>query len=332
MAMAERHGREVSLGQAFGFALQRSHVLIGMPLFVLVVAVGSGSLGAYLGAAASASQTLGAGLAPVALVLLFLLNLLLVTAVLLSHSLTAPCVACLDASSAAVASRLVQIARERLGAFYARQAAASVMAWLPLMLLTVVVFLAAFQPALTSTAAGRARALAERLAQEAPARPPALPSTTPALPSEEGRDWVERLRGRAASAADIGGAPLLSAAAVLALLLGVFPLICAASMQSGIYLALTGDRFLAVPASPEEAREASAPARRPPIAHCWRCDAINRYESEQCAKCGATLLICPHCFATNEPERVDCSSCGRRIAGESGRGDEGGEGSRPADG
>ncbi len=321
MAMAERHGLEVTLGKAFGFALRRSHVLIGMPLFVLVVAVGAAALGAYIGAAVSASQTAGAGLAPIAMVVLFVLNLLLVTGVLLSHCLTGPCVACLDASLATVASRLARIAYERLGAFYARQAAAGVIAGLPLALLTGLIFLSAFQPALTSTAAGRARALAERKAEEGPARAPALPSVTP-RPSaqEEERDWVERLRGWASWAADIGGAPLMSAAAVLTLLLGMFPLIYAASVQSGIYLALTGDRFVALPESAEEPA-AAAPVRRPPIVHCWRCDAINRYESEQCAKCGAALLVCPHCFATNEPERVDCSSCGRPIAQE--RGSEG---------
>ncbi|MBM3500259.1 MAG: hypothetical protein FJX74_16500, partial [Armatimonadetes bacterium] len=197
MAAAERNGLEVSPAAAFGFSLRRSHVLIAVPLFVLVVAVGAGSFFAYLGAAAARSQGFGAGLAPVALVLLFALNLLLVVAALVAHCLTAPCVACLDASSATVVARLIQVGRERLGAFLAHQAAALVVG-LPLLLLTTGLFLAAFQPAFTSLAAGRAEALAQRRAQEAPARPPALPDGSAA---EASRDWVERLQGWAGWAA-----------------------------------------------------------------------------------------------------------------------------------
>ena len=312
MAMAARHGARITPGQAFAFAGLRSHILIGVPLFTLVVALGAGSLAGYVGAAMSASQSLGSALAPLALILLFALNVALVGAVLLSHCLTAPCVACLDPSFATVASRLVQIAQERRGSFLGYQAA-SVVVGLPLMALTTGLFLAAFQPALQVTAAGRAKAtLMQQAAEPAPSRPPT------GRGAEEGsRDWVEVLRGWAGRASEIGGAPLASAAAVLALLLGVFPLIYAASVESAIYIGLTGDRFLAMPeAAPGEAAAGTAPGKRPPIAHCWRCDAINRLEAPKCSKCGATLVVCPHCFGTNEPERVSCSSCGRTLVPE----------------
>ena len=308
MALAAQHDHPVSLAQAYGYALPRLHILIGLPLFVLVVAVGAGSLGGYLSALAAADRTVGAVAAPVALIALFALNLLLVIGALLSHALTAPCVACLDASPAGVASRLVQIARERLGAFLAYQAAGLVVG-LPLMLFTAIVFVAAFQPAVTATTSGRAAASVARQFPSSPLPDGASPT------EEEPEDWVGRLQERAAWAAGIGGAPLVSAAAVLALLLLTFPLIHAASFQSAAYLSLTGDRFLA---APEGGEEADTP-RRPPIVHCWRCDAINRYESDRCGKCGAALAICPHCFATNQPGQEECSACGRPVAAEHAR-------------
>ena len=316
MAMAQRHGTAISLAQAFAFAAQRSHILIGMPLFVLVVAIGAGSLGGYIGAALAANRALGAAFAPVALVLLFALNLILVTAVLLSHCLTAPCVACLDPSFATVGARLVEVGRERLGRFYAHQTAA-ILGGLPLVVLTTAVFLMAFQPAFTATAAGRARALIQRQTERTPAPTPTLPGTAQSAPTEESRDWVTTLHGWARWASEVGGAPLMSAAAVLALLLGMFPLIYAASVQSAIYIGLTGDHFLAAPERTGAEGVAEAPpGKRPPIVHCWRCDAINRYEAGRCSKCEATLAICPYCFATNEPERAECSSCGRRLLAE----------------
>ncbi|MBM3476543.1 MAG: zinc ribbon domain-containing protein [Armatimonadetes bacterium] len=314
MAVAQRHGMVVSLAQAFAFAGQRSHILIGMPLFVLVVAIGVGSLGGYVGAALAANRTLGSGLAPVALVLLFVLNLVLVTAVLISHCLTAPCVACLDPSFAALGSRLVEVGRERLGSFYAHQAVA-VLGGLPLVLLTTGVFLMAFQPAFTATAAGRATALVQRQVEATPAPPTALPGPGQPTPAEQTRDWVTVLRGWAGWASNVGGPPLMSAAVVLALLLGMFPLTYGASVQSAIYLGLTGDHFLAAP-EPTGAEGEAPPGKRPPIVHCWRCDAINRYEAARCSKCGATLVTCPYCFATNQPEQAECSSCGRRLVAE----------------
>jgi hypothetical protein len=285
-----------------------------MPLFVLVVAIGAGSLGGYVGAVLAAHRAFGSALAPLALVLLFVLNLVLVTAVLISHCLSAPCVACLDASFAALGSRLVEVARERLGSFYAHQAAA-VLGGLPLAILTTGVFLMAFQPAFTATAAGRATALVRRQVEPAPAPASALPGAAQPAPAEETRDWVTVLRGWVGWASNVGGPPLMSAAAVLALLLGMFPLIYGSSVQSAIYLDLTGDHFLAAPEPIEAESVAEAPpSKRPPIVHCWRCDAINRYGVARCAKCAAALATCPYCFATNEPERGECSSCGRRLA------------------
>jgi ribosomal protein L40E len=314
MATAERQGAEISLGEAYAFVARRSHILIGIPLFILVVTLGVASLGAYIGASASASQGLGTGLAPLALVLLFLLNLILVMAVLVSHCLTAPCVARLDPSFATVGSRLIQVGRERLGAFFAYQAAGAVVG-LPMLALVAGLFLAAFQPSFQATALGRGRALLVRQAEEYPAATPVPPGgVQPSTAGEEKRDWVERARGWAEWAANVAGAPLMSAAAVLLLLLGMFPLTYGASVQSAIYVGLTGDPFLAAPEG-AQATAAEAPTpRRPPIVHCWRCDAINRYEADQCAKCGAALAICRHCFATNEPGRETCSSCGQSLA------------------
>ena len=322
MSVAQRHGTTVTRSQAFAFAAQRSHILIGMPLFVLVVAIGAGSLGGYVGAALAGNRALGSALAPLALLVLFVLNLILVTGVLISHCLTAPCVAYLDASFATVGSRLIEVGRERLGSFYAHQAAA-VLGGLPLVVLTTAVFLMAFQPAFVATAGGRATALVQRQMEAAPAPTPVPPGAAQPAPTEEPRDWLTVLRGWAGWASNVGGPPLMSAAAVIALLLGMFPLIYGASVQSGIYVRLTGDLFLAAPEPLEPAAAAEAPpGKRPPIGHCWRCDAINRYEATQCSKCGAALATCPFCFATSEPGRGKCSFCGRKLAPAEGEPDE----------
>lgn len=308
IAVAARHGQAVSVWNAFGFAVRRSHLLVGLPLCVLIVVIGVGSLGSHLGAALSASRSVGAVVAPLVILLLFVINLFLVTGLMVSHCLTAPCVACLDPSFATIASRLIGVARAQLASFYAHQVAALVVG-IPLLLFSVTIFAAAFQPAVSAAIAGRAQAMvAQRADQLISGVEPGQRSTPRDETGMQLAAWQERLGSFVLRA----GAGVMSIAAVLALVLGILPLIYAAAAESTIYLALTGDR-MAAPTKAEAELEAVAPVRHPPIAHCWRCDAINRYEAQSCSKCGAALAVCPYCFATNEPEREECSSCGQRL-------------------
>ncbi|MGQ9731770.1 MAG: hypothetical protein ACUVX8_10915 [Candidatus Zipacnadales bacterium] len=310
LSVVGRNGGRITIGEALGFALARVHILVGVPLFVLVVALGVGSLGAFLGRQGSASENFGAEVAPLALVALFVINLLLLCAVFLTHSLTGPCVAYLDPSFIIVLSRLYQVGRNKLGAFFAHQVAV-LLAGIPLMALTLIIFGCAFQPAFQATATGRVTARREERLLEKPI----LPGISRSQETEERAEgWVQRTQSWPLGALDAGNVPLLSAGAVLVLLLTVLPLIFVAAAQSSVYGALTGDSYVAVRSELQQPHGAAVVAERhPPIVHCWRCDAINRFEASVCIKCQALLVTCLHCYATNEPDREFCSSCGQRV-------------------
>jgi len=311
MAFVERHGNTVTAGSAFSFAIRRCHIVVGAPMFTAVVGLAVVSLGSWVGGAISANETIGAVLAPIALVLMFLLNLALVCAILLTHALTAPCVACLNASLTTAASRLRLIVRERFPSFLAYQAAVLV-AGVPLLVLTAGMLAAAFWPAFSAVSAGRAVAQASEAVPRGPAsiaEPGAWGGTEFGRPStEEEADETGWLGGGALSQG-----PLIGVAAVVALMLLAPPMIFAASAQSAVYIGLTGGRFAEAPLAAAAAAGEPLPEKRPPIVHCWRCDAINRYSAEQCSKCGAALAVCPYCFTTNQVVAEKCSSCDREL-------------------
>jgi len=318
IAMADRVGQATSATSALSFALLRSHTLVGIPLFTLLVALAVGFVGGWLGSKIVEQQGIGIALGPIALIAVFVLNLILICAILVSHCLTGPCVACIDQPFAAVGSRLVQVFQERLLNFVGYQAAV-LSVWLSLTALTGLVFIGAFLPAFHWLAADGAE---EQVSREAPAPGPGIQpediwgqeTQGPGATEDEADGWTEKLRQWLQKDGRANQAPLLGAAAILALLLAVCPLVFAAGAESAVYLGLTGD----TPAADSQARgpaagvaEAPRP-KHPPITHCWRCDAINRYQARSCSKCGAQLAVCPHCFSTNDPGRTECASCGKR--------------------
>ena len=135
MAAVERQGETLAPGAAFSFAFSRAHTLLGLPLFALLVALGLGLLGVKIGFEAGDSQTLGSGLGAVVVILVFVLNFFLLCAVLVSHILTAPCVACTDRPFSAVGERLIQLFHEQLHQFLACQVPV-LLAGLPVLLLS----------------------------------------------------------------------------------------------------------------------------------------------------------------------------------------------------
>ena len=229
MSAAEQAGCAVHPGEAFAFALRRVHILVGLPFVALTVAGGIGALGVALGSVVSGLPSAGSALAPLALVILFVLNLVLAVGLLLAHCLTAPCVACVDVSFAATAGRLTEIAQGRLGAFLTYQAAAFVAA-LPLIVFTAGLFLAAFQPAFLTTLGGST-------ALEPGVEEQAAPMSLPLAGSD---DWADSLTAAVAWGSRVG-APLASTAVVLQLLLAIVPLVYWASVQCAVYRGLTGD-------------------------------------------------------------------------------------------
>lgn len=324
IAMADRVGQATSATSALSFALWRSHTLVGIPLFTLLVALAVGFAGAWLGSKIVGQQGIGIVLGPIALIAVFVLNLILICAVLVSHCLTGPCVACINQSFVAVGSRLVQVFQERLHNFVGYQAAV-LSVWLSLTALTGLIFVGAFVPAFHWLAAGGTE---QQVSREAPAPGRRIEpediwgqeTQGTGATEEEADGWIEKLREWLQRDGRTNQAPLLGAAAILALLLGVCPLAFAAGAESAVYLGLTGD----TPAEDSQARAptagvAEAPRpKHPPITHCWRCDAINRYQAGTCSKCGAQLAVCPHCFSTNDPSRAECASCGERLLPEEG--------------
>jgi hypothetical protein len=312
MAAYERNDETITAGAAFGFAFSRSHVIVGLPLFALLVALGLIALGARIGYATGNSDVTGSTLGPLVLAILCVINLVLLIGVLLTHALAAPCVACAELDFSAVGARLIRIAQERIHEFLAYQTAILVVG-LPMIVFMTVVFAVAFQPSFYAVARGRVHAEAAR--QEA-----VTPPATAVEPTAPARSPVRALRywvGSEVPAA--GGAPLVGVAAMALLLLGIVPLVFAAQAQTAAYLGLSGDRCLVGAATPPvRAAEAVSglPERRPPIVHCWACDAINRFETRACAKCGVALTVCPYCFATNQAGRTTCSSCGRPLTAE----------------
>lgn len=312
----ERTGESIDTGAAFAFALSRIHVVVGIPLFTLLVALGLGALGMRIGYETGLSGA-GPSLGPLAMVAIFVVNLVLILVLLLTHTLTGPCVACTELAFSEVGTRLIRVAQERLHQFLAHQAAVLVIG-LPLVALATAVFAGAFQPAFYSVASGRLRA--EALREEPPAR--SFSEARPAPPPQpEPRGKLATLRRWAESDLPAaGGAPLVGVGALAVLFLGVIPLAFAAAAQTSVYLGLTGDQCVAgaraaAPAEPE-AGAVLPSERRPPTVHCWRCDAINRFEDERCGKCGARYVVCPRCFATNQLGRTVCASCGSTVPGE----------------
>jgi len=309
----ERTGESMDVGAAFVFALSRIHVVVGLPFFTLLVALGLGALAVKIGYETGLSGA-GPSLGPLAMLAIFAVNLVLILVLLLTHTLTGPCVACTELAFSEVGARLIRVAQERLHEFLAHQAAVLVIG-LPLVALATAVFVGAFAPAFCPVASGRLRA--EALRAEPPPRPssearPALPPQ----PQRHGRLGTLR-RWAESDLPAAGGAPLVGVGALAVLLLGVIPLAFAAAAQTSVYLGLTGDQCAAgaKAAAPAET-EAGAVLlveRRPPTVHCWRCDAINRFGDERCAKCGARYVTCPHCFATNQFGRTICASCGRTL-------------------
>ncbi len=314
VAAAEREGETISSGAAFAFAFSRMDVVVGLPLFTLLVALGLGALGMRIGYQTGFSGV-GSSLGPLALVALFVVNLVLILALFITHTLAGPCVACTELSFAGVGARIIRIGQEHLHHFLARQAAVLVVG-LPLIVLTSAIFLGAFQPAFYSVASGRltAEVLREKATQAAlPRRRAPSSEGTPSGGLGRLRQWTESELPAA------GGASLVGVGALAVLLLGVIPLAFAAAAETSVYLGLTGDRVVEAGAAAwaePEAPAALRPEKHPPIVHCWRCDAISRFEDEGCAKCGARYAICPYCFATNQPGRATCASCGGNLCPE----------------
>ncbi|HJN16063.1 MAG TPA: hypothetical protein QGH10_11250, partial [Armatimonadota bacterium] len=302
MAISEGQGTELSPVAALGYSLRRCHIVVGLPMFALVVSVAVASISGWLALQIAAHETLGAALAPVVLVVVFLINLVLTLVVAVSHSLTGPCVACLDPSLAGASVRLTQVARQRLSSFIAAQAAVMAAA-VPLLLLTIGLLAAAFLPAFRSVSAGRARAVAAQPGQRDPMPVPmdAPEAFGAADGSPGGEDWVSDL----VAGGTMGLAPMIGVSAVVLLLVAAPLLTFASSAQSSVYLALTGDKVPEAVEARASRRAEAAPEKRPPIVHCWRCDAINRFTAERCSKCGARMAVGPSCFATNAAEREE---------------------------
>lgn len=318
ITMADRAGEPASSGAAMSFALWRSHIVVGIPLFTLLGALAVGFGGGWLAGEIAEQPSVGGVLGPIAFIVLFALNLILICAVLLSHCLAGPCVACIDQPFAASLQRLMQIFQERLHNFMGYQAAV-LLAGLPLLVLTVTVFMGAFVPALGSLERGQLEGeVLGEAAAPAPTgrvRPEDVWGGEETEEPQDAEGWAQQLRRWLQKDATANQAPLIGAAAMIALLLGVCPLVFAAGAESAVYLGLTGDLPSAEPGErpPERAEPEVAREKHPPIVHCWRCDAINRFQAETCSKCGAGLAVCPFCYATNQPGREECASCGARL-------------------
>jgi hypothetical protein len=318
ITMSGRAGESPSSGTALSFALWRSHILVGIPLFTLLVALAVSFGGGWLAGRVAGLQGIGGVLGPIAFIVLFALNLALICAVLLTHCLTGPCVACIDQPFAASGRRLIQIFQERLHNFMGYQAAV-LLAGLPLIVLTAALFLGAFSPALSSLRHGRLKTEVSTETSPTPptrrVRPEDVWGEDREAAEEEPDGWIEKARQWLQEDATAAQAPLIGAAVMLALLLTVCPLVYAAGAQSAVYLGLTGDRPSAAPGPQPSTRTAPEPLpeKHPPIVHCWRCDAINRFQAETCSKCGAGLAVCPFCFSANQPGIEECTSCGARL-------------------
>ena len=311
LAVVQRSEGSVTPGGALMYAVRRAHIVVGAPMFTLVVAIAITSILAWASGWASAHVTLGAILAPVALVVSFAVNLVLVCIIAITHGLTGPCVAALDPSLAGASTRLTQIAQQRLPSFLATQVAVLVVG-LPLLLVTLGLSGAAFAPAFQSVNAGLNRAATEQAALKGPMPVPLDASDAFGIagsPSAAAGGVDGPLGGSA-----LGLAPLVGVAVVVLLLVAAPLLSYAAAAQSSVYLALTGDEVTMAQGRETESPPRGAHPKHPPIVHCWRCDAINRFDADRCSKCNARMRICPSCFATNEVEREECLGCGKHIA------------------